>query len=439
MTVAPETSTVKRALSAHAAIGLLAGALLYIVCLSGTLLVFYEEWQRFEQPTPPQMTEIDPDAAQRGMEAMLARETGEPPTTHFYIDLPLEELPTTRVITDTESYHIDAEGNLTGTEDIEWSNFLYGLHYTLNIPVAQGLVGITIVGILGMLMLALAISGTIAHPKIFRDAFRLRTRHGGGVAMSDWHNRLSVWTLPFGLAISLTGAVIGLGTVGAYATAALSYGGDVDAFYATIWGEEGEPDPAPAPLPNVAGALRYMEANYPEVRPTYVAVHEPGTAGQHVQVVAEHPQRLIFGEYYAFDAAGNFEGTAGLSDGDLGRQAAASNYKLHFGNFGGLPVKLIYFLFGLALTAVSATGTYIWLGKRRRRGIEEPRLRAMWGAVVWGSPVALAATLAARLAIGHTAPFAAIFWLLLAALVATAGFAPRFGRLPEHAEPEPAE
>ena len=59
MTVAPETSTVKRALSAHAAIGLLAGALLYIVCLSGTLLVFYEEWQRFEQPSPPQMTEID--------------------------------------------------------------------------------------------------------------------------------------------------------------------------------------------------------------------------------------------------------------------------------------------------------------------------------------------------------------------------------------------
>ena len=57
---------------------------------------------------------------------------------------------------------------------------------------------------------------------------------------------------------------------------------------------------------------------------------------------------------------------------------------------------------------------------------------------MWGSPVALAVTLAARLAAGPTAPFAAIFWLLLAALVALAGIAPGLGRnrVPE---PEPAE
>jgi uncharacterized iron-regulated membrane protein len=415
MTVAPEASTVKRALSAHAAIGLLAGALLYIVCLSGTLLVFYEEWQRFEQATPPQMTEISPDAVQRGMEAMLAREHGKPPTTHFYVDMPLAELPTTRVITDTASFHIDAQGALAGAEQIEWSNFLYALHYTLNIPVYEGLVGITIVGILGMLMLALAISGLVAHPRIFRDAFHLRARNDGGVALADWHNRLSVWTLPFSLAISLTGAAIGLATVGGYASAALFYDGDIEAFYATIFGEEGEPDPAKAPLPDVASALRYMQANHPEVRITYVTVHEPGTAGQQVQIVAEHPRRLIFGEYYMFDPKGRFTGTAGLADGDLGRQAAASNYDLHFGNYGGLPVKILYGLFGLALTVVAATGTYIWLGKRRRRGFDEPRLRAAWDAVVWGSPIALALTLAVRLAFGNTAPFAAIFWLVLGA------------------------
>jgi uncharacterized iron-regulated membrane protein len=418
MTVAPETSTVKRALAAHAAIGLLGGALLYIVCLSGSLLVFYEEWQRFEQARPPQMTAISPDAVQRGMEAMLAREQGKPPTTHFYVDMPLEELPTTRVITDTESFHLDAQGNLAGAEQIEWSDFLYAQHYTLNIPVAEGLVGITIVGILGVLMLTLAISGVVAHPRIFRDAFHLRTRHTGGVALADWHNRLSVWTLPFSLAIALTGAVIGLSSIGAYAAAERFYGGDVEALYATIFGEEGKPNPAKAPLPDVATALRYMQANHPEVRITYVTVHEPGTAGQQVQIVAEHPRRLIFGEYYMFDAQGRFTGTAGLADGDLGRQAAASNYDLHFGNYGGLPVKIAYFVFGLALTAICATGTFIWLGKRRRRGLDEPRLRAAWHGVVWGAPAALALTLAVRLAVGNGAPFAAIFWGCLAAVVA---------------------
>ena len=430
MTVAPDSSTVKRALSAHAAIGLLAGALLYIVCLSGTLLVFYEEWQRFEQATPPQMTEIDPDAVQRGMAAILATERGKTPTTHFYVDLPVAELPTTRVITDTQQMHVDAQGRLVGPEEIAWANFLYGLHYTLNIPVAQGVVGITLVGILGMLMIALALSGVIAHPKIFRDAFRLRTRHGGGVALSDWHNRLSVWTLPFSLAIALTGAVIGLGTVASYALSERFYGGDTEAFYATIFGEEGKPDPTPAPLPDVASALRYMAANHPEVRLTYVTVHEPGTVGQVVQIVAEHPRRLIFGEYYMFDSAGRFQGTAGLADGELGQQAAASNYDLHFGNYGGLPVKIAYALLGLALTAVCATGSYIWLGKRRRRGLDEPRLRAAWDAVVWGSPIALALTLIVRLAFGNTAPFAAIFWLALVAGVLAAVVAAGRARRP---------
>jgi uncharacterized iron-regulated membrane protein len=442
MTLIPDGTSVKRGLSAHAAIGLLAGALLYIVCLSGTLLVFYEEWQRFEQTTPPQMTEISPEAVQRGMEALMASERGKPPTTHFYVDMPVAELPTTRVITDSQSMHIDDAGNLAGPERIEWANFLYGLHYTLNIPIAQGLVGITIVGILGMLILALAISGVIAHPKIFRDAFRLRTRHSGGVALSDWHNRLSVWTLPFTLAIAVTGSVIGLATLTATAIAQRYYGGDIEAVYATLFGEEGKPDAAPAPLPNVAAALGYMAANHPEVRLTYVTVHEPGTKGQHVQIVAEHPRRLIFGEYYLFDAAGRFEGTAGLADGELGRQAAASNYNLHFGNYGGLPVKIAYALFGLALTAVCATGVSIWLGKRRRRGIAEPRLLAAWHAVVWGAPAALALTLGVRLTAGSGAPFAAIFWssliLAIAAAVAAAGRRRRMANLAGPATAEPA-
>ncbi len=61
MSVAPEASTVKNALSAHAAVGLLAGALLYIVALSGTILVFYDELRQVEQPGLS-MTEIEPEA-----------------------------------------------------------------------------------------------------------------------------------------------------------------------------------------------------------------------------------------------------------------------------------------------------------------------------------------------------------------------------------------
>ena len=255
--------------------------------------------------------------------------------------MPAEELPRTTVTTDTKALHVDADGSVVVPEQNAWSEFLYGLHYTLNLPT---LVGISIVGLLGAMMIALAITGIVAHPKIFRDAFRLRSRNKGGVALADWHNRLSVWTLPFTLAIALTGAIIGLATLAAYGIATASYGGDVEAVYAPLFGSEPEANPAPAGMPNVALALTYMGANYPDVEVTYAILHDPGTAGQHMQIVGAHKQRLIFGEYYSFTADGAFAGTAGLADGSLGQQAAASTYNLHFGNYGGLTVKIIYIL-----------------------------------------------------------------------------------------------
>ncbi|WP_120716963.1 PepSY-associated TM helix domain-containing protein [Tsuneonella amylolytica] len=402
-----EPSTVKRSLSVHAAIGLIAGALLYLVSLTGTLAVFYSELQRVEQPDAPEMSTIDPHAVQRGVEAVLKSEAGKPTTTHLYVHLPVADLPRTTISTDTNAVHLDSAGNIAREEEIAWSDFLVELHYTLNLP---SLVGITIVGILGVMMLALALSGVVAHPRIFRDAFRLRARDGGGVGLADWHNRLSVWSLPFSVAIALTGALIGLASLTAYAIAANDYGGDLEAVYGPVFGEEGEPDATAAAAPNVAAALKHMAREYPGVRVTYAILHDPLTKGQHVQIVGEHERRLIFGEYYAFSSDGRFEHTAGLSDGSLGQQAAASTYRLHFGTFGGLGVKLAYLLFGLALTAICATGTYIWLGKRQRRGVHEPRLRAAWNGVIWGGPIALVTSLLARLALGNEAPFPAIFW-----------------------------
>jgi uncharacterized iron-regulated membrane protein len=426
MTVAPESSTVKRALSAHAAIGLLAGALLYIVSLTGTLAVFYEEWQRIEQPTAPEMAEISPQAVQHGVAAVLASEAGKPKTTHLYVHLPVETLPRATITTDTQAVQLDAQGTVAGKEEIAWSDFLVELHYILNIP---GVVGITIVGALGVMMLVLALSGVIAHPRIFRDAFRLRARDSNGLGLADWHNRLSVWTLPFTVAIALTGALIGLGGVTAYGVAQLSYRGDVEAVYAPIFGAEVKPDKKAAPVPDVATALAYMKAHYPGLRLTYVTLHDPMTAGQHIQILGTPERRLVFGEYYSFDAQGRFIGTAGLSDGAIGQQASASTYNLHFGNFGGLPVKLVYFLLGLALTGICATGSYIWLGKRERRGIQEPRLRALWDAVIWGSPLILAATFILRKLLGNGVPLVAIYWIATAALIPMGLFVTTRGKL----------
>jgi uncharacterized iron-regulated membrane protein len=428
----PDASTVKQALSAHAAIGLLAGALLYLVCLSGSLLVFYEEWQRIEQPNAPALASISPEAVQKGVETIFASVPADKPLTYLYVHLPEPELPRATVMVDEQAMHMDAGGNLVMREEIAWSDFLYAVHYTLQIP---GIWGITIVGVLGVMIVALSLTGVLAHPRIFRDAFRLRARSNGGVGLADWHNRMSVWTLPFSLAIALTGAIIGLATLTSYGLAERFYGGDVEAPYEPVFGEHPHETDEPGRVPNVAAALRTMEARYPGVDPVYVFIHDPRTEENVVQITAEQSRRLIFGEYYDFGPDGAFRGTVGLSDGELGQQAAASIYNLHFGNYGGLIVKIAYFVFGIALTAICATGTYIWLGKRRRRGIVEPRLRAAWHGVVWGAPAAFLVTFVLRLTVGNEAPFTAVFWGGLA--LAIVGAILLAGRKPaaEAAEP----
>ena len=85
-----------------------------------------------------------------------------------------------------------------------------------------------------------------------------------------------------------------------------------------------------------------------------------------------------------------------------------------------MPVKIAYIAFGLALTAVVATGTFIWLNKRARQGRPAPRTRAVWSGFVSGVPIALVTTLLARLLIGNGAPFVALFWGTLALTVAVA-------------------
>ena len=417
MSFAFAKDTVRKGLDAHSAIGLVCCALLYLICATGTAVVLYEEWQRFEQPDAPEMTGIAPAAVQQGIENVLAAESDRDTTTHLYVHMPTEALPRTTITTDTQAFHVDADGAIVVPEENAWAEFLLALHYRLNLPAVYGM---TLVGAFGAMIVALSISGIVAHPRIFRDAFRLRARRRDDVATVDWHNRLAVWSLPFALAIALTGAMIGLFYVSGGSMAASAYGGDSEAAIAPIFGAEAEADLTPAPVADAVPALTHMAREYPDVTPYYVILHDPRTAGQHVQIVGEHERRLIFGEYYAFGPQGEFHGTAGMADGTVGQQLAASTYNLHFGNYGGLPVKIAYIVFGLALTVVVATGTFIWLNKRARQGRPAPRLAAAWWGIVYGVPVALAATFIARLAIGNTAPFVALFWGVLALTIGVA-------------------
>ena len=410
MSAAMNQSLVKRALSGHASLGLVAAALIYLIALTGTMVVVLEKWQRWEQPNIAESLHLSPEAAQTAIPNVLDRERNLPSTEHLYIRMPTADLPRAVVTTDNKAWYVDGKGDVVGREAHTWTEFVAALHIHLTLPIVWGMI---LVGALGVALAALLVTGVLAHPKIVKDAFRLRARHDPALARADWHNRLGVWTLPFALAIALTGAFIGLSYAGAGTLAQAYTGGDIEPVYATIFGDEPAHNPAPAPMAEIARAMETVAQRFPETVPTYVVVHDPMTKGQFVQIIAEHPRRLIYGEVYSFDGAGEYLGKVGTSDGEIGRQAAASTYNLHFGNYAGLPVELAYIVLGIALCAITSTGITLWLRKRSRRGLPTERMVAAWTVVVWGIPLVLLAMAWLRFVGGPDVPLVSAFWALM--------------------------
>lgn len=410
---------VARSLEAHASIALALGALIYILVLTGTLSVFNREMQRWEQPTAPEMTAITPQAA--AVAAKSVFESEAIPSTHLYINFPQADLPRTVVTTDTQAFFANADGTIAGKEHFPWTQFLLDLHYYLHLPQVLGL---TLVGAMGVFLLGMSLTGFMAHPRIFRDAFTFR-RGAGLLPLIDLHNRLSVWSAPFHISNALTGALLGLASVLAFAIAAASFQGDTEQVFAPVFGGEPEAVSGAAPLANIDRSLRYMVAEFPELPPNFFILHDPGTAGQHMSIIARHPDRLIFGDYYNFDAAGEYQGNVGMSDGTIGQQIIGSVYYVHFGNWGGLLIKIAYGILGLALCVITASGLRIYFLRRRQKGNEAPRLEAGWEAIVWGVPALLSLTLFVSVVSGISGVgLILIFWL---GLLMTIGGSVKYG------------
>lgn len=399
-------SLVKRALSAHATLGIAISAVLYIICLSGTVSVFKDEIHRIEQRGEPSVSFLSPAAAQvTAANGILA----DPETAHLYIHMPTAQYDRAIVETDNKETYVDAEGEMSGKAAHLWSNFLIDLHYYLHLPKSFGMI---VVAIFGVFLFAMSITGFIAHPRVFKDAFAFRRSKSEQIKQVDLHNRLSVWTAPFHISNSLSGAMIGLAVFSIAALAPLKYDGDREAVYSPVYGAEPVVDEGVAPLARIDLALDYMAKKHPDKPVVYVILHDPQTAGQYLQIMAAHPRRLIYAEKYNFNGQGDFLDTTGSADGTVGQQVADSVYKVHFGQFGGMPVKIAFGIFGICLMFIISAGMNIYFLKRRNKGHPADGLQGVWKGIIWGGPMLLLGTFIGVSLLPVLAGYlTAIFWI----------------------------
>lgn len=412
-----DKATKQSALDAHSWLGVFLGFLLFMVCLSGTVAVFHKEFERWEQPGIPEMSDIDAQTVEKAMSAFRARHPES--TDHEFVVFPTSGIPRLVVENDNVAYFVDENGQLLETERSPFTKMLVDLHLYLNLPHAWGMI---LVSALGAIICTLVVTGIIAHKRIVRDAFTLRRKGNRQQYKIDLHNRFGLWAAPFHLIIGITGAYFGMAGLIVVLVSQLYFDGDREAAIAKVF----TPDPVleqEVATPQIGKAIAQMESLAPAHELIFLTVHEAGSPEQFIEIYTKVPEKMIYSENYRFDTQGEFLGTAGYQDGHWGKQLVYSLYRLHFGDFAGVPSKLLYFVLGIMLTVLCVSGMEIWLAKKAN----PPALTRLWYAVVWGSVSSLALT--ALVSLISALSLITVFWALMLLNVVVSIIAKRCGKI----------
>lgn len=362
----------------HSWVGLTTGLLLFVVCWSGTVAVFSREldWAADSRWRAPAVSaaEIPWSTIEENVRAVRPGwsldQINAPSANGFAAEAWVRDPDDVmgRVFVDPATGEV-----LGGSSYFNVQRFFRSLHMSLfigewriwGIPFGYLLVGLLSLSLLGQL-----VTGLVFYRRFWRGLFRLNLRSGWKVFWSDTHKLSGLWGLWFVLLMGVTGV-----------------------WYLAEWKITSEaPSPmAPAAEGSVQGLLsldqllvRARQA-YPELTVREVALYELSSGmvafnGQDGSMLLRDRAARIWldsrsGEVLGVQRPGQM--------GFLHRWIDTAD-PLHFGNFGGLATKLIWFSFGLVLSGMCLSGAYLQAKRQARNRGLEPRTLA------WAHAVTLA-------------------------------------------------
>ena len=356
----------------HTWAGLIFGWLLFAIFLTGTLAYFKDEtshWMQPEIPARPVSSESSLSLAQ----AYLQQQA--PGASRWIIELPNARKPALSVRWQQTPAKPGERGQLTAklldpqtgrevqARDTQGGEFFYRFHFQLQMPYPWGRWLSTIAA---MVMFIGLISGIITHKKIFKDFFTFRPRKGQR-SWLDGHNAVGVLVLPFHLMITYSSLVIFMSMV-MPASILAAYNGDTRAFFSDVFPATNTLNATgqPAALPPLAPMLEKAREQWSGGQVGRLTVNNPGDANATVVLARSGADRVV----HDFGSAVTFSGVTGqllaaTPAQPLPMAIAGTFYGLHMGHFAGPLLRWLYFVCGLASTAMIGTGLVIWLGKRQ--------------------------------------------------------------------------
>ena len=351
----------------HTWAGLIFGWLLFAIFVTGTLAVFDKELNHWMQPEIPSTAVPQATAAQRAIDYLQANEAQ---AGNWGVSLPTERAPGLRVSTGERRHgggvQLDpGSGEPIAVRDSVGGNFFFRFHFTLDLPRNWG---IFVVGALALVMLAALVTGIVIHKKIFKEFFTFRPGKGQR-SWLDFHNASAVLLLPFHLMITYTGLVIFMLIYIPAGVDAL-FAGDNRAYFQAQGNARLEQPRAlskqPAELVDIAPLLAQAEARLGPI--AGFNIRNPNTAGARIEIRPELGNRIALSKGQAMV----FDGVSGALLSDVSEWRAAPLTQrvmagLHFAQFGGYPMRWLYFVCGVISCVMIASGLVLFCVKRGRK------------------------------------------------------------------------
>lgn len=433
----------------HIWVGITCGLMLFVAFYAGAVTMFEKPLERWATP-PVQLAPPPPlQDAERLLQAVIAQHP-EAAARHSIIVTPTPEQPA-RVIWATRgerprqlveygaSFAPDGSLQTRRLRKAEAAALVDRMHQLVGLPLPDAIAR----NVMGAVALAYAVallSGLIVLlPTLARDVFALRagTRNIKRMWL-DAHNALGIFSLPFHLMIALTSVVFAFHDPFYDTQARVLYGGVID------WGGHEEAPTGTEPLP-ASELLARANAQLPGFEVYSFSFQRDEDGHLEAGITGLDLRHGTRARTYMRTHLDPFTGTVDTHDlpghMDGWDEAVNAFFALHFGSYGGNPVRWLYVLMGLAGAMLFYTGNLLWVESRRRKQraagpVAQTRTSRVMGCltvgVALGSVAAISATIAAAkwlparvddLAFAHHA----VYWTVFFASVAWA-FARGAGR-----------
>jgi uncharacterized iron-regulated membrane protein len=373
------TDIVRMYVDIHGWVGIVCGLALFVAFFAGAITMFETPLQRWATPPGPLPAPVSlerapelvakvlaahPQAA-RAYDVVVAPGPEDPARVRWSDPLGEDE----HAVPVTHYAALASDGSLWVTDrgPSPVAQFVDVLHQQVGLPFEHE-TAMPIMGAVALLYAVAIVSGVFALlPSLVKDLFALRFGRNVKRMWLDVHNLLGVFSLPFHLVMALTSVVFAFHDQ-FYDAQERAFGG----VYAA---------PAAAAPPAAAGAgavlppaevVRRLGEQAPGFTVATLTYGRGPGGAPYLRAYGSDPRYGLRSPTFGLVGLDPSTADMVMTDYMPGRQdgwsaTVTSFFALHFGSFGGAPIRWAYFLLGLAGAALFYTGNLLWVESRRRR------------------------------------------------------------------------